>query len=440
MKQHYDIAILGGGPAGAAVALSLKQHAPALSVAIVESSAYDRPRIGETLPPTVQPLLMQLGIWQSFVAESHLPAFGTCSAWGSERLEDNEFIYGQHGRGWHLDRRRFDAMLTREAESHGVELMTSSTVTHSEKLADEWRLTIRKKKHFSPTKTHEENTKESRAEKEMMDRMFSGFTRIAHPENPEKKSCSSCFEDGPALLREPSCDFVDENSSITAKFVVDATGKTAAFATRHGARKQLFDQLLGAFVFFKSEEKNTYTMVEACEDGWWYSALLPEAGMVAARMSDADFVKQQRLKEPAQWFEQLQKTTHTKLRLLPAEPLNAPTLHAAASHRLDRFAGDGWLAVGDAATSFDPLSSQGVFKALRTGILASYAVCDFFKGDLFGLEKYEQIVAREFDAYLKTRAEFYGQEQRWPNSPFWNKRRSAVLNTVNLRAISAPQN
>lgn len=397
MLFQYDIAILGGGPAGSAVALSLRKQAPELSIIIIESSAYDRQRIGETLPPTVQPLLKQLGVWETFLAEAHLPAYGTCAAWGSEQLENNEFLYGQHGRGWHLDRKRFDAMLAREAERRDVVLLTSSTLTHSKRIGDEWNLAIRAERTFPSTKSHEENTKTEKDES--------------------------------AFLREPSCDFVENSFSISAKFVVDATGKTAAFATRHGARKQLFDQLLGAFVFFNCGAADTFTMVEACEDGWWYSALLPEAGMVAAWMSDADVIKQRSVKDPACWFEQLQKTTHTKRRLLPAEPLDVPTLHAAASHRLDRFTGDGWLATGDAATSFDPLSSQGVLKALRTGVLAAYAICDVFQGrlsdqaNLAGLEKYEQIIAREFEAYLKTRAEVYGQEQRWPNSPFWQRRK-----------------
>lgn len=360
MPFQYDIAILGGGPAGSAVALSLRTIAPELSVVMLEQSAYDRSRIGESLPPTVQSLLRQLGVWESFLADAHLPAYGTCSAWGSERLENNEFLYSQHGRGWHLDRKRFDATLAREAEARGVTLLTTASVTHSEWLGDEWRLTVRQ---------------------------------------------------------------TDNTVPITAKFVVDASGKTAAFATRHGARKQLFDQLLGAFVFFKHDTADSYTMVEACENGWWYSALLPEAGMVAAWMSDADFVKQRNLKNPACWLQQLRQTTHTKHRLLPAEPLTTPTLYAAPSHRLDRFTGEAWLAAGDAATSFDPLSSQGVFKALRTGILASYAVCDFFRGDSLGLEKYNQLIAREFDGYLATRAEVYGQEQRWPNSPFWQRRK-----------------
>ncbi|MEP7339738.1 MAG: tryptophan 7-halogenase [Acidobacteriota bacterium] len=366
--RRYDVAILGGGPAGAAVALSLRKHAPSLAVAIFESSNYDEPRIGETLPPTVQPLLAQLGVWESFLAENHLPAYGTQSAWGGDELESNEFIYGKFGRGWHLDRRRFDAMLAREAEMRGVDLFTASTVAKPQKPHDgRWRLTVRSKD--------------------------------------------------------------NQSFSVAANFVVDATGKRASFATRQGAQKILFDQLLGAFVFLKcgATTADSCTLVEAAEDGWWYSALLPGSGIVAAWMSDADIVRRHRLKDANRWFEQMQKTVHTKHRLLPAEPLNKPELHAAYSHRLDRVTGDRWLAVGDAAMAFDPLSSQGVFKALRSGILASYAICDFFKGDSSGLEKYQSLAAREFDGYLKTRAEFYGQERRWPDSPFWQRRHEQVV-------------
>ena len=367
--RRYDVAILGGGPAGAAVALSLRKHVPSLAVVIIESSNYDKPRIGETLPPTVQPLLAQLGIWENFLAEDHLPAYGTWSAWGGDELESNEFIYGKYGRGWHLDRRRFDAMLAHEAATRGVDLLTASTVTKSQKSRyGRWHLTVR----------------------------------------------------GNA----------NESLSVEADFVVDATGKRASFATRQGARKILFDQLLGAFVFLKCGDAtmtDSCTLVEAAEDGWWYSALLPGSGIVAAWMSDADIVRKHRLKDASRWFEQMQRTVHTKHRLLPAEPLNKPTLHAAYSHRLDRVSGDRWLAVGDAAMAFDPLSSQGVFKALRSGILASYAICDFFKGNLSGLEKYQSLAAREFDGYLKTRAEFYSQEQRWPDSPFWQRRHGRVV-------------
>lgn len=112
--------ILGGGPAGAATALSLRQHAPSLSLALIERSNYNEIRIGESLPPTVQPLLEQLGAWHAFLNEGHIPAYGICAAWGSDELFENEFIYHPAGRGWHLDRKRFDAMLAGEGASRGA--------------------------------------------------------------------------------------------------------------------------------------------------------------------------------------------------------------------------------------------------------------------------------------------------------------------------------
>jgi flavin-dependent dehydrogenase len=52
----------------------------------------------------------------------------------------------------------------------------------------------------------------------------------------------------------------------------------------------------------------------------------------------------------------------------------------ANSQRLYEFCGDAWMAVGDAAQAYDPLSSQGIDKALRTashaGHLIHYALTD----------------------------------------------------------------
>ena len=43
--------------------------------------------------------------------------------------------------------------------------------------------------------------------------------------------------------------------------------------------------------------------------------------------------------------------------------------------------GDGWVAAGDAACAFDPLSGQGIFKALDGGMRAAEAVA-LFAGEL----------------------------------------------------------
>ena len=361
-----DVVILGGGPAGAAAALALRQHAPSLSVALIEQTSYDQLRIGETLPPVVQPLLEQLGVWDTFLNEGHIPAYGTSTAWGSDRLLDNEFIYHPMGRGWHLDRTRFDAMLTREAENRGVAVYSGARFTGSQRLGGEGRRRI-------------------------------------------------------AVLAENG-----DEISVEAAFVVDATGRRSVFAAGQGIRKVLLDHLLGVFIFFSLQEgaelKNTYTLVEAWEKGWWYSALVPGGKIAVACMSDTDIIKKHGLNSSGGWFDCMSQTHHIKERLKLAVPVTQPRVYPAASHRLERMSGENWLAVGDAATTFDPLSSQGIFKGLRSGIMASYAIGDYFKGRSSGLEKYEAVLAKEFEEYLITRAYFYGQERRWENSAFWQRR------------------
>ena len=357
--------ILGGGPAGTATALSLRQHAPSLSLALIEQTKYDELRIGETLPPIVQPLLEQLGVWDNFLNEGHVPAYGSCSAWGSEELFENEFIYYATGRGWHLDRRRFDSMLAGEATNRGVTSYGGAKFTASQPSSKGgWLLTLQ-------------------------------------------------TESGSEI-------------SIEAAFVVDATGRRGVFASQQGVRKVLLDQLLGVFMFFSlngsAPLRDTYTLVEAWEEGWWYSTLVPDEKLAVVCMSDNDVVKKRHLNSSAAWFELMNQTRYVKGRVQQAEPHGAPAVHAAYSHRLERMVGDAWLAVGDAATTFDPLSSLGIFKGLQSGILASYAIGDYFKGSSASLEKYEAILAREFEEYLSTRTEYYRQERRWESSPFWQRR------------------
>src|SRR3954468_22045146 len=121
-SSSCDVAIVGGGPGGAATALSLRAPAPALSVPLIEASNYQAARIGETLPPPVQSLLAHLGVWEEFQAQGHRAVYGTSAAWGGAAPLDNDFIYQPAQTGWHLDRTAFDAMLANAAQGHGATL------------------------------------------------------------------------------------------------------------------------------------------------------------------------------------------------------------------------------------------------------------------------------------------------------------------------------
>jgi flavin-dependent dehydrogenase len=88
--------------------------------------------------------------------------------------------------------------------------------------------------------------------------------------------------------------------------------------------------------------------------------------------------------------------------------------------------GKNWLLTGDAATTWDPLSGQGICKALDSGIRAADAIDRALNGDDLGLNEYGRWSRTGFTDYLSTRSKYYRAEQRWPDSPFWQRRQRAI--------------
>ena len=97
---------------------------------------------------------------------------------------------------------------------------------------------------------------------------------------------------------------------------------------------------------------------------------------------------------------------------------------AASGGYLEPAAGPGWIAAGDAAQSYDPLASQGLFNALYTGLAAAEAADRALLGDAAGLPGYAAELRKVRAAYEHHLVAWYGLEQRWPHSPFWRRRHS----------------
>ena len=123
-----DAAIIGGGPAGTAAALSLRQLMPAAVMAIFDAGTVRGWRPGEILAPGAAPILRSLGCWSAFQASGFVESFGTHAAWGSPDRHDHDFLFSLGGSGWRLDRARFDDMLRQSAHAAGVEASGRRTV------------------------------------------------------------------------------------------------------------------------------------------------------------------------------------------------------------------------------------------------------------------------------------------------------------------------
>ncbi len=216
---------------------------------------------------------------------------------------------------------------------------------------------------------------------------------------------------------------------LTAGFVIDATGRSASFARQHGARIIPDDGLVGVVGILPWNGGSLPTLVEAQAEGWWYSATIPGARLVVAWMSDSDLVRAQHMHHATRWYERLRQSRLTAERVGDARVAGRLRVFAAQSQRLNPAAGPGWAAAGDAASTCDPLASQGILRALRTGKMAAFAAFDFLAGREDSVRKYDRLIAGEYASYRETKGWYYGVEQRWPETSFWRRRRGAARAT-----------
>ena len=363
---QFNAVVLGAGPAGCATALFLAQNGIS-QILLVEPPRHQEFRVGESVPPDIRLALDELDLWDAFLAENHETCLGSCSSWGDDALGYNDFLFNPLGNGWHLDRVRFDSFLARKAMERGIE------VWHGMR--------------------------------------FDSSRRLPH---------------GGFRLRLAG----EETRMADARLVIDATGLRSCFARSMGARRDLLDQLLCVVGFFDLPDPARFsrlTMLEAVEYGWWYAAKLPQARLAVVVASDPQFIKQAALHRPDNLLAHLAATRHLAGAIEGGRLIEGTQATCTApSFLLDAVAGDGWLAVGDAASAFDPISSQGIHKAFADGRLAGKAAAGYLRAGASELAGYQSSVTSRFARYRDGRRYFYEMEKRWPQSPFWLRRQSSA--------------
>jgi flavin-dependent dehydrogenase len=213
-----------------------------------------------------------------------------------------------------------------------------------------------------------------------------------------------------------------------ARVLVDASGRRSTIARRLGAKRITMDRLIGCMAFFRPASSGTvaqrFMLIEAVSDGWWYSAPLPDERMVAVYMTDADLFA--KLEGPLGWrhAELIARAPHTAKRLEHLHLDYGPNVFAANSSHLDRVWGDNWIAVGDSTMTLDPLSSKGVYRAMKSGLRAAEVIAESCSAGTAAHAAYAAEISSEIDRYVLQRQHYYSLEPRWSTQDFWRRRRA----------------
>lgn len=210
----------------------------------------------------------------------------------------------------------------------------------------------------------------------------------------------------------------DGGDILTADFVIDATGRNAVLARQLGAKRIHGPPLVAVWAVGSpfSSPGSKRTLIESTPDGWWYGAYLPRNRPLAIFHTTPRLASELR-SNPSQWRKLLQATEQLSP-MINADAFLGAELHAsdARSSHLDLPCGPGWAACGDAALSFDPLSSQGIFNAIASGDMIASALRDPATCSLDG---YKETLMEVRNIYARRRELLYESAASHFGSPFW---------------------
>jgi halogenation protein CepH len=329
-ERETDVLVIGGGPGGSTTAARLSQAG--LRVVLVEKTPFPRFHIGESLLPGTWALWHTLGIdmdqsGQLVKTGAKFNLFGKREFFYRLAQEAPEYFSDNNGKlmAFHVVRAEYDQLLLDNARRRGVEVVQPCTV-------------------------------------------------------------QEVIFDGPRAVGGLLSTADGATQEVRAHVVVDATGRDSILARKLGLRHP--DPKLNKIAYFAHFE-NAYReapgavpiWVLAFRGGWfWYIPLrggITSVGLVA----DAEYARTRGQRPIEQFFrDTLSEVAHLQEWMASARQVGEFHTISNLSYMTDRFVGDGWLLVGDAAMFVDAIFSSGVHMATKGGLFASETITQALSG------------------------------------------------------------
>ncbi len=386
--MHFDIVVLGGGPAGGMAAIAAKKANPALRVALIDQNERAGHRIGEALLTGTVMTFKELGIDEQIRAAGYHRKIGAAYVWGNDRkpwyvnypgLVDGfpeSFMHEGKRCAIHVPRHIFDQQLRDIAGDLGVEVFVKELVD------------------VKATQT--------------------------------KVLVSVSASDG---------------SVFTASQWIDATGQRAFIGRKLSERRPVWATRVARYAYFDDLDWARATdagfdlhrtNIISHENGWNWVIHLGEAGSNLTSVgvvTTPDVANKLTLTNAAEAFEGLKDFGLGKGLQSAKDYLGRPMDkfygHPDYSYQTLDLDGPNWALAGDAALFIDPILSQGVTLACHYGMLRGRAAVAAISGDGQAQQRVTQHYRNESEVLKVVVGEWYSNNRAVPR---WKWKASEIAN------------